>query len=155
MRRLWRYTMDGCDWQISRGAVCARVADRPRVDPSPCSCDGLRWEACVCAQLQPSHDMSATATRNSRESSGTLGLGFQRLPTAAPIAAPATMPDTYRQGHCVCRSANCHADADSDCYPDRYLRSFHSALSWTSLRRYPRREQDNLGGSSPALLHRV
>ena len=36
--------------------------------------------------------MSATATRNSGESSGTLGLGFQRLPTAAPIAAPATMP---------------------------------------------------------------
>src|SRR2546429_3054619 len=39
--------------------------------------------------------------------------------------------------------------------PDRHLRSFHSALSWTSLRRYPRREQDNLGGSSPALMHRV
>src|SRR5207244_13139199 len=71
---------------------CARVAGGRRIATSPGRFDGVGWEGCVCAHLQPTHDMSTTATRNSRESSGSPGLGFQRHPTAAPIAAPATMP---------------------------------------------------------------
>src|SRR2546429_404620 len=109
------------------------------------------WSSDVCSSDLHECDSNKEQPRIKRNS----GPRLSTPPHSRANRSACHNADRYRQGHCVCRSANCHADADSDCYPDRYLRSFHSALSWTSLRRYPRREQDNLGGSSPALLHRV
>ncbi|SRR6266566_4819128 len=77
---------------VTREHLSSASFRRLRVDPSSCLSYGPPWEACVCAQLQPKYDMGATVTRNHSESTGTLGLGFQRLPTTAPIAAPATTP---------------------------------------------------------------